>query len=287
MAKRRQHRTPHSGGLDPFYTVAIGFVAVAAGIHFVRKGKTTEVLVPATVNGFGSSFKKAVGKAKSVGRTVSRIDPSMRIARKVVGVAMKSPAAKGLNKLISKTPLGPMTAKISVGGSAMMRMPKTKPGQQVEYQDENGNIITKAQFNARQRMYDQQANCDKKVGYEWNGGACTKLPSTGTPRPASSGGGGGGGNSSSGGGSSWLEQAASMAPAAVQMAQGAGVPSSITDAASSFFPSSGGGGGAAAPASEPEQVAVAQAEPEKKASTLMTILAFAAVPVVMAVTGKK
>lgn len=167
---------------------------------------------PPGVSGLGDlgfsikkAVKKAVGGAKKVGQTAARIDPSIRIAKKVVTtVAKKSPDP------FLKT----IVAKVSVGGAKKRAAkPQPQPGQAIQYQDENGNPISEAEYNRRQAEYDRMAECQNQNG-QWNNGTCRQPPKVSDPVPtpiidqaqlqqqvmnqgaAQYGGGGGGGGSS-------------------------------------------------------------------------------------------
>ncbi len=177
--------------------------------------------------------------------------------------------ALGVTKLVQKVMPG-------------KRAPAAKPkaGQKVEYQDENGNVITKAEYDRRQGLYEQQSACYAKgTFWQWSNNACQYLvPKTssdpGVPSPSpsssgqsftdpnmyapqSSGGGGGGGAPSS---SDYYQGGASDA-SAMPPADATPAPTSVDE--------------------------VAPAAPPGKLNPLVAVAAFAAVPLVLGLTGAK
>lgn len=191
---------------------------------------------------FGGGLKQSLATVKKAGRTVASIqqkyDPGTKL---IMG------AAKQATKIAPK-PLRKVVGRISIAGKRVVQRPSpAAPGEPVEYQDENGNVITQAQYEAIQACWSG--------GGTWANGACQRTYS-GAPAPSpqpsqdwsqyippqpSSGGGGG----------------------------GSGEPSLLPAAASTPVPST-------ADAAEP-----------KKSNPLLAIAAFVAVPVVMGLTGEK
>ncbi len=173
--------------------------------------------------------------------------------------------ALGVTKLVQKVMPG-------------KRAPAAKPkaGQKVEYQDENGNVITKAEYDRRQGLYEQQSACMAQ-GKSWTGSNCiaqagAQNQAVSDPGPSSSGqsftdpnmyapqssGGGGGGGAPS---SSDYYQGGASDASAMPPADATPAPTSVDE--------------------------VAPAAPPGKLNPLVAVAAFAAVPLVLGLTGAK
>jgi len=256
MTRRRNRRNPTtSGSMLPLLLAGAGIALIVAGNR-----QSTPV---AGLDGLKKKFKKAAKRVASVPKKVIAVHKT--IAKKATGLVkvaaggvMLAPLTMG-KKLVRKVMKGKRQPAPSAG-----------PGEEVSYVDENNSPITQAEYERRQAEYERISACQAQGG-TWGGGVCRMLaPRTPVQPPAPS---------------DTFQQP--QAPAQQQpyegRAAGGGEGPSSDDYYSQsqpLLPSA---------ASTPEPVAASEAAPAPKGkfNPLLTIAAFAAVPVVLGLTGGK
>lgn len=124
---------------------------IAAGAFYLLRRKPA-----APVNGLGWGFSSITNFA----RKVSKIDPGTRLVKKTVQTTGKLIDKTPAGKLIKKSPLAPLIAKVNPNRPSSA--PTAKPGQQIVYQDANGRVINKWQYVAMQGEYNRKAAQAKK-----------------------------------------------------------------------------------------------------------------------------
>jgi hypothetical protein len=105
------------------------------------------------LDGFGSSFKKAVSKVKNKVKknTVSTAKSAVHLVTNP-----KATLKKGVKNIVQI----PKKTAIATVGLVFKPRAEAQAGTAVEYQDENGNVITKAQYDAMMSQYAAQNRAD-------------------------------------------------------------------------------------------------------------------------------
>ncbi len=272
---------------NPGSSSTLPLLLVGAGIGLFVLSKRQEAAA-APVSGIGSWFSKTAKKAtKGVSRTLHAVtDPVQNLNIKdaavfAAGGGIAQAAKMGL-QAAKKMPSNVLA--VATGGTSLLlaktvvqkvmpgkRSPPPPAGSKVVYQDENGHPISKAEYERRQALYEAQSQCYAK-GMTWNGTACVASTA-----PVSD-------------------------PGYGPTASGQSFVQPPSDQ-SSMYPSSGGGGSSGssqdfgpppdasatptADQSAPMDPPPAPPAPTGKLNPLVAVATFAAVPLLLGLTGDK
>jgi len=283
----KRRRNPASSSMVPLLLVGAGAVALYAS------RRSTGV---SGIGDLGFSFGGAVRK---ISHTVSATTQAIKKPINQFGIKDVALTAAG-GGIVEAAKMGKTTFKalpgsvkaLATGGVTAMgvravvvkvmkgkRSPAPAPGSKVEYQDENGNVITKAEYDRRQALYEAQSKCAAK-GWDWNGRACViHSPKTSAPL-----------TSDPSSGTSYTDIVDPNAGQAAQPTSTGGGPS---PSASDYY--NGGGNAPSDPSIMPpidatpaptSADAASPPAPAKKLSPFVAVATFAAVPLLLGLTGE-
>lgn len=259
---------------------------IAGGLALYAYGKRQDRA--AGVGDLGRSFRKSFSRVAAPVLRVAKAAASPLVAQVVV--AKKLADSTGVTKTITDAAKVAVAPVLTLPVVAAKRITKklfkgqtqTAPAPSdatVVYQDENGNVISQARYEA---ILAQNACIAKGSGWNWNGSACVAAPSPQSPQSQPS------------------QPSQPAQPDVNSMIQAYVQQQAAAQQAAQQAAQSSGGGGAApsasdyyarptsAPAASSMPSYAAAAEPAKGgANPLLAAAAFIAVPAVMLLTGGK